>query len=351
MEWIKRNLWFLVGTIFALMLMGVAGWYLYSNYNANNELVEKLHAEYAELDSLTKQSPHPGNDKVDNIKTAREQEQQIREFIKQSRKYFQKIPPIPEGAKITDHDFSAALSRTIDQLQRDATNASVGLPPTYAFSFNAEKQALSFPPGSLAPLSTQLGEVKAITDILFTAKVNYMDRVRRERVSPTDAEGSASDYLDQRSVTNDLAVLTPYEVTFRGFSQELAGVLMGFASSPYGFIVKTVNVDVVPPAAASETQTMTAMVPQYVQPVTAPPARPMRPPGGETADDRYGGAMPSRPTPRPVAPPPVYAQTPAVAAASAASRGGLQTVLDQKQLTVTMSIQLVKLLSPAANAK
>ena len=74
----------------------------------------------------------------------------------------------------------------------------------------------------------QLGEVKGICEVLFEAKVNSLDNLRRERVSADDSKGPQTDYLGEKSVTNELAVLTPYEVTFRCFSSELAAVLAGF---------------------------------------------------------------------------------------------------------------------------
>ena len=140
--------------------------------------------------------------------------------------------------KVTDRDFSVALSRTIDQMQRDANNTSVSLQPKYSFSFQAQRQAVNFAAASLVPLSVQLGEVKVICDVLFQAKVNWIDSIRRERVCTDDASGPQTDYLAQQSVTNELAVLSPYELTFRCFSSELAAVLAGFASSPHGLLVK-----------------------------------------------------------------------------------------------------------------
>ena len=101
---------------------------------------------------------------------------------------------------------------------------------------------MKFAPGSLGPLAVQLGEVKAISEILFAAGVNQLDGIQRVRVSDDDVNGPQTDYLDDIAVTNDLAVLTPYHVTFRAFSPEIAQVLAGFASSPHGFIVKSINV-------------------------------------------------------------------------------------------------------------
>src|SRR5262249_19518536 len=123
-------------------------------------------------------------------------------------------------------------------------------PSDYSFSFQAEKNKVGFNSSGLAPLSVQLGEVKAICGILFQAKINSLENLRRERVSPDDTGGPQTDYLNEKSVTNELALLTPNELTFKCFSSELAAVLSGFASSPNGIIVKTINVKSAPPGAA-----------------------------------------------------------------------------------------------------
>ena len=60
MSWIKRNLYFVIGSVIALALMGLAGWYLYSNWQLNNEILEKLNADYEQLRKYNAQNPHPG---------------------------------------------------------------------------------------------------------------------------------------------------------------------------------------------------------------------------------------------------------------------------------------------------
>jgi predicted negative regulator of RcsB-dependent stress response len=74
MDWIKRNLYFLVGGVVALALMGMAGWFLYSKWRLNSETWDRLNQDYSELGTLNSASPHPGSGKVDNIKLAKEQE-------------------------------------------------------------------------------------------------------------------------------------------------------------------------------------------------------------------------------------------------------------------------------------
>jgi hypothetical protein len=357
MAWIKRNLYFLIGSLVALALMGLAGWFLYSKWDLNNQILAKLNQDYEDLRQLNSHNPHPGSRGVDNIKLAKEQQQEVRGFIQTNRTYFQRIPAIPDVAKVTDRDFSASLSRTIDQLQHDAAKASVTLMPSYAFSFQAEKQSVSFAAGSLGPLAVQLGEVKAICDVLFQAKINSLDAVRRERVSADDYNGPQADYLPEKTVTNELAVLTPYELTFRCFSSELAAVLSGLASSTYGLTVKTVNVELAPASASTDqtTPTPTAYTPApYVpQPVAqAADAFALRY-GTMPRGDRGGPGGPGGPGGVPFRGYQPQAQTyapqvptanPGATAATASRPGALPTVLDEKQLKITMMVIVVKLL-------
>jgi len=357
MSWIKRNLYFFIGSVVALVLMGMAGWFLYSKWQLNGQMMQQLDQDYATLDELNRQKPHPGAAKINNIQLAKEQQEQLRtNALLKAQAFFKRIPPIPDDAKPTDQSFSSAISRTIDQLQHEATNASVGLPQAYSFSFEAEKQRISFAPGSLGPLATQLGEVKLLCGLLFDAKINSLDNIRRERVSPDDATGPQSDYLAEKSLTNELAVLTAYELKFRSFSAELASVLGAFAASPDGLVVKTINVE--PAPATVETPAAPAMQVQEMPRAVVPaPVRRTEQSAAEMEafNRRYGigggGADRYNPGPsiyRP--PPPVYVPPPQPVAvqpaAPAPGRGGLPTVLDEKPLQITMTVVIVKLLPP-----
>src|SRR5882672_9594646 len=221
MAWVKRNLYFLISSIVALALLGLAGYYFYTNYALNDENLKKLNDGYAELDTLTKSNPR--DEQVDNIKTVRDQLSNVLSLIQKERAFFIPILPIPNtnNGAVSKDEFASALRRTVDELQHEAAAASVSLPPKYNFSFQAEKNLTVFDQPSLPPLSVKLGEIKTICGILFQARINSLDNLRRERVSADDTQGPASDYLDLVSVTNQLAVITPYEVAFHCFSQEL----------------------------------------------------------------------------------------------------------------------------------
>src|SRR5580692_7897787 len=221
MGWIKRNLFFAIGGVIALLLLGAAAFYDYHGWSHNSAAFDKLNEIYGTLTDLTGQKPSPGNNKIDNIKTAKEQEREVHDWINGTWDYFKPIEPIPDSPEVTSEAFAAALRRMIDQLQHEAEAASVQLPPKYGFSFEAQRSIVKFAPGSLPPLSVQLGEVKTISEILFAARVNSLDNIQRARVSDDDTAGPQADYLNDVSVTNDLAVLTPYTITFRSFSAEL----------------------------------------------------------------------------------------------------------------------------------
>ena len=316
MSWIKRNLVFVISGLAAVALLGLAGWYLFAQWNLNNESQTKLEAAYAELTRISNLQPNPGNEKVDNIKNAKALEASVRTVINQARNFFSPISPIPAGANVSSEAFAAALRRTVDELTRSAATASVVLQPKYDFSFAAQRPLVKFASGSLGPMAAQLGEVKAICDVLFKAKINTLYNLRRVRTSEDDSKGPQSDYLETSPVTNDLAVLVPYEVTFYGFSTELASVLAGFASEPHGFIVTTINVEPGTPSGPGS--------PDENAPNPAQPYGVM---------SRYGGyPVPAQPYPAPTTAP------------VTAGKGGPPVMLDERQLKITMGITVIKLL-------
>jgi hypothetical protein len=364
MSWIKRNLFFVIGGAVALVLMGLAGWFLYSNWNSNNQIKTEVSSKLDELNKLNKERPHPGVKEVNNVTNAEDQTRQLREFITKTRACFTPIAAIPSTPQVDDQGFSRGLSSTIKGLQDLAAKNSVSVPQGYCFSFEAMKTNVNFAPGSLGRVAAQLGEVKAISEILLQSRINSLTSVRRERVSADDSGGPQTDYVSGTTVTNDLAIVTPYEATFTCFSAELGAVLAALATSPYGIVVR--SVDVTPAPVAENTANATPGSPPtmaadpytvYRAAATAPAAPvaspPVRQPPAAAPGTRPGGyPMPpatttsrGQPQPPPVATPPqprpIY-----VPPSPEAPKPGPQTVLDEKLLTVNLGLNLVKLLPP-----
>jgi hypothetical protein len=310
MSWAKRNLYFLVSGIVALVLLLAAGWYAYSSWQSNSDNGAKLKENYDKLRQFAIKNPNPGNDVVTNIDTAKEQTKAVQERVAQMQKFFTPVPGIPNTNKIDERMLSRAVRDTIGQLRASAQSHSVTLPvgtPEFAFSFTLQAGKISYDPGSTEMLSKQLGEVKTICETLFAARVSALSSVQRERTADdmnlanTGGVGAgANDYCDSTSVTNENVVITPYQVTFDCFTPELGNVLASFANQQHTVIVKTLNLQ---PA------DLTSM------PMDAPGM------GGMQAYTGYGNQV--APTTR---------------------AGGLPTAVDEKKLRVTMQVDFVKIL-------
>ncbi len=288
MGWIKRNLFFTIGGVIALVLLGLAAFYNLKSWSRNRTAFNNLEEAYSALQQYYDQKPTPSED---NIATEKVQEQQLRQWITQAEVHFVPVPPIPNppGGNVTTPEFAGSLRETIRKMQMEAVQENVELPPDYSFSFAAERNLVTFTPGSLNALASHLGEVKAICEVLFEAKINGLDDIQREIVSDNDAAGPQSDYLTDKTRTVDVLAITPYAVTFRCFSSDLANVLSKLSSSEHSFVVTGINV---------------------------------MPAGAATA-----GGDGNPPPNNPVMP----------------ANGGLQTVLDEQLLRVTLGIEVVKL--------
>ncbi|HEY1663264.1 MAG TPA: Amuc_1100 family pilus-like protein [Verrucomicrobiae bacterium] len=309
MGWIKRNLFFVIGLVVTVLLLGAAAFYDFQSWRSNQDAFASLTEVYNQIQQDNNYKPSPGNDKIDNIQIAKDQQQQLQQWLKNARAYFQPITPIPNPAdgQVTSEMFAPALSQTIRLLQHEAQTANLQLPPPpYFFSFTAQSDKAVFDSTTLGQVAQQLGDVKAIVEILTGVRVNELEGIQRMPVSKDDTVGNQADYLTDQPITKDMGVLTPYQVTFRGFSSDVANVLAAFASSPNGFIVQSISVQPASQAAATEGN-------QSV-------------PGSM----REGG-------------PAIQYNMPAATTATMPGRGGLQTVLNEQMLRVTLKIEIIRL--------
>ena len=324
MAWIKRNLFFLIGSViaFGLMIFGVI--VLLSQMSAEQQAAQDIDKVFADLNTLNGGPASP-----ENIEAAREQEKQLRAYVVKARSFYQRIQPIPNFTtnRVSNAEFAADLRNTVSQLQRSARQQSVELPPEYYFSFEAQKKLMIFDPTSLDSMAVHLGEVKTICSIMFNAKVNALLGIQREIISEIN-DINPSDYLPlgDKTVSTPLAELTPYEVTFKCFSTELANVLAAFAGSSNGIIVKSINVE---PASAIE-EVAGAYNPAGGPPTVMPASPPFGfGPPGAAPPEGGGRRFFAPPTAAPVASP---------------SRGS-QVFLNEKPFRVTLYIEVVKIKS------
>lgn len=312
MPWIKRNLYFLISCVLAVVLLGAAGWYCYTQWQGNNQSWDLLNQAYSDLKTL---NSSPITPTTENIDAARAEAKQAQELASGLRKFLTPIPSIPNTNKIDDRALAFAMSDTIRQLMLSAEANHVELPQDFAFSFSAQRGKVVYAALSRDQLARQLGEVKAICDVLFTNRINSLQSLQRERTADDLAGGGGTtpEYLEFTAVTNNNTIIAPYEVSFLCFDQELSGVLSGFANERHGMIVRTLGVE---PAEAATTE-------------GGAPQTPTMPEG-------YG--------PRGYGPRGYGGMTPGMPQAQETTIGGLPVVVDEKKLKVTMLLELVRII-------
>lgn len=315
MQWIKRNLFLVVGGAVALGLLGLAGFYLLTKIQQDKTVTEQLDAATQKLETLAKRDPYPN---PENIKSAKEEEDRLQKFLGNVEKHFASAP-YPK--QLSPMDFRTYLESTRAELTEQAQHAGVELPTNYWFSFSAQKSAMTFSAGSLEPLASQVADIKAICEVLFDAKINSLVWLRRvPSDSQADVAGS-QDYLSSKPTTNNWSVMMPYEVTFQGFSAQLGSVLEGLVHSPYCYVVTNIVVEPASSATAGPSEQQSAPPPGLANPPAVNPY---------SMAARYGNIynrMRGMPTPQPV----VQVQT------------GPKTILDEKSLRFTLSVQAIRL--------
>lgn len=233
MVWIKRNLFFVLSAVVGFLLVLGAGYYLWTNYGDNATAQSDLGTKRAELLKYTEAVPQPTKEGVALVK---EQQKEVQAVLEKFKKNMGGTPLL---VITNDSGLKNEIDKTLAYLQSAATNSGVGLVTPYYFSFAGLVNRFSFNSNSILPLTVQLREVRNICDVLFAAKVNALDGVRRVPACIEDIGGG--DFLAAGSVTNDSGIHTPYEVTFRAYTKELADVVNGFMLSTNGFVIKNID--------------------------------------------------------------------------------------------------------------
>ena len=329
MTWIKRNILFVAVGVAALLLMGFAGFFLFKNMSQDTTVTEELNQQIAELRRIYEQPVHPGTDTVDNLGAAKKEQKRLNDFLADARKLF---VPVQPSAKTNDKGFNNLLLNTIFELQTSASNSGVVLPPQYAFTFSAQSGKLTFTAGSIEPWTAQLSEIKTLCHILYASKIYALEGLRRVPVSVDDPPGTP-DYLSTTLVTNDVSIVTPYEVRFRCFSRELGSVMEGILRSTNCLIVKTIMVDQSKMPMSGLNPAVVAPV-QYYTPAYTPPAVSAQPNLGSRYGLRGRGEGAYIPPPTAVAP--------TIGFRPAAPTGPV-VFQSEKPLIVTLMIDVVKL--------
>jgi hypothetical protein len=351
MNWLKRNLYLVLSAAAALVLLGLTGFYLYSQRQKERAVTTELEGQISEWKRLTSRKPSANEE---NIAAAKKEQERLTGLLKTNREFF---APTATFTNMDSATFKTLLETTIYDLEQRASRSGVSLPQRYNFTAGRLRASVVFQEAELLPLAYQLAEIRALCDILFDARIHSLVRIRRVPVSKHDT--GSNEYLTGSKIqTNAVtgAVITPYELTFHGFSGELSAVLAGLQQSRHAFMVKMMDIEHATDSAPAAMPDMPYAIPGGGVPMPVPQQTPqsgadlMRqrygggapgrggPGGGRGAEfiQRYGTAPGARPGMAPGAPGTVYAP-------AAPSRRGPETVLEEKQLKVTLTVDAVRL--------
>jgi len=338
MLWLKRNLFFVLSMLVGLGLIGWAAYEYSSVSSTNAEVVAELKENRDKLKGLQTKNPYPSREA---IAAAQEDKKRVEEFLAKFRTMFTPFPPPPA---LDEQGFKNRLTDTLAQLRTEATNSQVALPEKFGFGFSSLLDEVTYKSENIRPWLGELEEIKTICEILFNARVAAVDSIQRVKVAEDDTGANDVMFADTTTNQSGLWITTPYQITFRGYSDQIAAVLEGFARSPHCWIVKNVDVK-------QSLQQVPVVIPQEeVQPPPQMYRRPEMYPYGmdPRRDPRYqfggdrGGGMPGmggeqrmyRPN---IPPPPGFQPAPPP---------GPVTVLSPKILFINLALDLVKLKPP-----
>src|SRR6266542_6668155 len=125
MTWLKKNLYWVVGGVIALGLLGGSFFYLYTNMQSEKEIDEKLQQKQAKGQDLI----NAGTAGTEGIQVGKQDQQRVKALLNDIRKFF---TPIPYPSVKDSHEFRLLLDQTIEHLEREAKDNAVSLPPKYA---------------------------------------------------------------------------------------------------------------------------------------------------------------------------------------------------------------------------
>lgn len=338
MQWIQRNLFYVVWGGVALVLTGLAFVFWYSGYRRNAELDEQLAAEKQQLEAQLRADPRPT---AENAKLVRDDTARIEKQVAGARKLFRPV----SQSRLDAAAFRKLLDDSIFELNARAKAASVAMPPNFNYTFSVQRVSVNFAPGSIARLVTRLDDVKSLCQVLLDARVYSIESLRRSSASDDEALSASPDLLVTKPATNAITgfVRYPYEIVFTGFTRELAKVMEGMNRSLDFFVIRNVAVAAAPPPPAP-----TPLPGMQLQPGAYP--RPLPFPGAPG-----GRPVPANPD-DPDSEPAMTDTDPEMTAASpvAAPRGPVfraatsDTVLDEQLLQFTLTVDLIR---APANAK
>jgi hypothetical protein len=264
MPWIQKNLTLVLGGLVGLVLLGGSAFFLYTQSTREAAVHAALEEKREEWNRLNSLNPYPDEKNIRSVREEAARVEKLAVALKENLKAAE-VQPVTDTFTL-----KVLIETTISQLKQEAEAAGVNLPDRYAFTFQKLREMPQFDSNGIPKLAEQVAQISALCRVLFDAKIHSLDQIRRPAILKD--EGGSSEYLTKKAVTNrNLIVRAPYDVAFRAFSSELAGVLRGLAALDQVVAIKTINVE--PTTLPPSTGVMPTMImpnPMSPGPMTTP---------------------------------------------------------------------------------
>lgn len=261
MPWIKKNLTLVLGGLVGLVLLGGSAFFLFTQSSRESTVNAALEEKRAEWNRLNGLNPYPDEKNIKAVKDEAARVDKLTVALRASIK-----PPVVQPVGDT-FALKLLIETTISELKKEAEAAGVHLPDRYAFTFQKLREMPQFDSNGIPKLAEQVAQISALCRALFSAKIHSLDQLRRPSILKD--EGGSSEYLTKKAITNNnLIVRAPYDVSFRCFSGELAGVIRALASMDELVAIKTLNVEPTTlPSSGGQQPTMMMTMPQTSAPM------------------------------------------------------------------------------------
>ena len=244
-EWVKNNQALAIGSLVSLIAIIVATWFLFHGMSVNTAATEELEGAKSQLSSLQSSDPYPNQANIDFLK---KEEERVDKLKADFEKRFAAVPVPPET--YTASGFKYELEAVVADLTKKAKDLSIQMPTNrvdFSFSFTAQRSNLRMDTNSLKIQAEQLAHVKYLCNTVMDSGISEFIRVRRAVGTTNDllhVRNYLADYLPAcQIITNTYSYIYPYEVVFKTSPEELAKLVNAFEQSPYGAIIKCIQVE------------------------------------------------------------------------------------------------------------